>query len=97
MRGNYRLKLAQLKHLSTRLVRRKTGLDQQKGAVGLRGPGETQLETDRRLIKVRISQLQNRLAKVEKQRNQNRQTRQKSRHSNDFTCWLHQCRKINLI
>ena len=72
------VELAQLKHLSTRLVRRKTGLDQQKGAVGLRGPGETQLETDRRLIKVRIAQLQNRLAKVEKQRNQNRQTRQKA-------------------
>lgn len=76
--GKLQVELAQLKHLSTRLVRRKTGLDQQKGAVGLRGPGETQLETDRRLIKVRIAQLQNRLAKVEKQRNQNRQTRQKA-------------------
>lgn len=59
-------------------MRRKTGLDQQKGAVGLRGPGETQLETDRRLIKVRINQLQSRLEKVAKQRNQNRQTRQKA-------------------
>ncbi|SEP83422.1 ribosome rescue GTPase HflX [Basfia succiniciproducens] len=76
--GKLQVELAQLKHLATRLVRRKTGLDQQKGAVGLRGPGETQLETDRRLIKVRIAQLQNRLAKVEKQRNQNRQTRQKA-------------------
>lgn len=76
--GKLQVELAQLKHLSTRLVRRKTGLDQQKGAVGLRGPGETQLETDRRLIKVRIAQLQARLAKVEKQRNQNRQTRQKA-------------------
>ena len=76
--GKLQVELAQLKHLSSRLVRRKTGLDQQKGAVGLRGPGETQLETDRRLIKVRIAQLQNRLAKVEKQRNQNRQTRQKA-------------------
>lgn len=76
--GKLQVELAQLKHLSTRLVRRKTGLDQQKGAVGLRGPGETQLETDRRLIKVRIAQLQNRLAKVEKQRNQNRQIRQKA-------------------
>ncbi|OOF55710.1 GTPase HflX [Rodentibacter genomosp. 2] len=76
--GKLQVELAQLKHLATRLVRRKTGLDQQKGAVGLRGPGETQLETDRRLIKVRIGQLQNRLAKVEKQRNQNRQTRQKA-------------------
>lgn len=76
--GKLQVELAQLKHLATRLVRRKTGLDQQKGAVGLRGPGETQLETDRRLIKVRIAQLQNRLEKVEKQRNQNRQTRQKA-------------------
>lgn len=76
--GKLQVELAQLKHLATRLVRRKTGLDQQKGAVGLRGPGETQLETDRRLIKVRINQLQNRLVKVERQRNQNRQTRQKA-------------------
>ncbi|WP_404799673.1 ribosome rescue GTPase HflX [Actinobacillus succinogenes] len=76
--GKLQVELAQLKHLSTRLVRRKTGLDQQKGAVGLRGPGETQLETDRRLIKVRIAQLQNRLEKVSRQRNQNRQTRQKA-------------------
>lgn len=76
--GKLQVELAQLKHLATRLVRRKTGLDQQKGAVGLRGPGETQLETDRRLIKVRIAQLQNRLEKVAKQRNQNRRTRQKA-------------------
>ncbi|OZN25838.1 GTPase HflX [Actinobacillus seminis] len=76
--GKLQVELAQLKHLATRLVRRKTGLDQQKGAVGLRGPGETQLETDRRLIKVRIAQLQNRLEKVAKQRQQNRQPRQKS-------------------
>lgn len=76
--GKLQVELAQLKHLSTRLIRRKTGLDQQKGAVGLRGPGETQLETDRRLIKVRITQLQNRLGKVSRQRNQNRQTRQKA-------------------
>lgn len=76
--GKLQVELAQLKHLSTRLVRRKTDLDQQKGAVGLRGPGETQLESDRRLIKVRIAQLQNRLNKVEKQRNQNRQTRKKA-------------------
>ncbi len=76
--GKLQVELAQLKHLATRLVRRKTGLDQQKGAVGLRGPGETQLETDRRLIKVRITQLQHRLEKVAKQRQQNRQTRQKA-------------------
>lgn len=77
--GKLQVELAQLKHLSTRLVRRLGNQDQQKGgAVGLRGPGETQLETDRRLIKVRIQQLQNRLAKVNKQRDQNRKTRQKA-------------------
>lgn len=77
--GKLQVELAQLRHLSTRLVRRVTNQDQQKGgAVGLRGPGETQLETDRRLIKVRIQQLLNRLEKVNKQRNQNRKTRQKA-------------------
>lgn len=76
--GKLQVELAQLKYLSTHLIGRKTGLDQQKGAVGLRGPGETQLETDRRLIKIRINQLQNRLTKVDNQRQQNRQTRQKA-------------------
>nr|WP_157393733.1 ribosome rescue GTPase HflX [Ursidibacter arcticus] len=77
--GKLQVELAQLRHLSTRLVRRLGNQDQQKGgAVGLRGPGETQLETDRRLIKARIQQLQNRLEKVNKQRNQNRKTRQKA-------------------
>lgn len=77
--GKLQVELAQLRHLSTRLVRRLGNQDQQKGgAVGLRGPGETQLETDRRLIKVRIQQLQSRLEKVAKQRDQNRKTRQKA-------------------
>ena len=77
--GKLQVELAQLKHLSTRLVRRLGKQDQQKGgAVGLRGPGETQLETDRRLIKVRIQQLQRRLEKVNQQRHQNRKTRQKA-------------------
>lgn len=77
--GKLQVELAQLHHLSTRLVRRVNNQDQQKGgAVGLRGSGETQLETDRRLIKVRIQQLQSRLEKVSKQRNQNRKTRQKA-------------------
>lgn len=77
--GKLQVELAQLRHLSTRLVRRLGNQDQQKGgAVGLRGPGETQLETDRRLIKVRIQQLQNRLEKVSEQRDQNRKTRQKA-------------------
>ena len=77
--GKLQVELAQLKHLSGRLVRRLGNQDQQTGgAVGLRGPGETQLETDRRLIRVRIKQLQNRLEKVDKQRNQNRKTRRKA-------------------
>lgn len=77
--GKLQVELAQLRHLASRLIRRLGNQDQQKGgAVGLRGPGETQLETDRRLIRVRISQLQNRLAKVAKQREQNRKTRQKA-------------------
>lgn len=77
--GKLQVELAQLKHLAARLVRRVGNQDQQTGgAVGLRGPGETQLETDRRLIKVRIQQLQNRLEKVANQRQQNRKTRQKA-------------------
>ncbi|AAP95650.1 GTPase HflX [[Haemophilus] ducreyi] len=77
--GKLQVELAQLRHLSTRLVRRLGNQDQQKGgSVGLRGPGETQLETDRRLIKVRIQQLQNQLDKVNKKRHQNRKTRQKA-------------------
>lgn len=76
--GKLQVELAQLKHLSTRLIQRLGPQDQQTGGgVGLRGPGETQLETDRRLIKVRIQQLQSKLEKVNKQRNQNRKMRQK--------------------
>lgn len=76
--GKLQVELAQLKHIATRLVRGWTHLERQKGGVGLRGPGETQLETDRRLIKVRLAQLQARLAKVTQQRNLNRRTRQKA-------------------
>lgn len=77
--GKLQVELAQLRHLSSRLVRRLGNQDQQKGgAVGLRGPGETQLETDKRLIKLKILQLQNRLEKVNKQRSQNRKTRRKA-------------------
>ncbi|MBE2895928.1 GTPase HflX [Pasteurellaceae bacterium HPA106] len=76
--GKLQVELAQLKHISTRLVRGWTHLERQKGGVGLRGPGETQLETDRRLIKVRLSQLQAKLAKVSAQRHLNRRTRQKA-------------------
>lgn len=76
--GKLQVELAQLKHLSTRLIRGWTHLERQKGGVGLRGPGETQLETDRRLISNRINNLNSRLEKVDKQRNIARQSRQKN-------------------
>jgi GTP-binding protein HflX len=76
--GKLQVELAQLKHLSTRLVRGWTHLERQKGGIGLRGPGETQLETDRRLIAVRIKQIQSRLVKVDKQRHQGRSKRKKA-------------------
>jgi GTP-binding protein HflX len=77
--GKLQVELAQLRHLSTRLVRGWTHLERQKGGIGLRGPGETQLETDRRLIGVRIRQLNARLEKVARQRDQSRRQRLRSR------------------
>lgn len=76
--GKLQVELAQLRHLSTRLVRGWTHLERQKGGIGLRGPGETQLETDRRLLNNRIAQIRRRLAKVEGQRNQGRRARSKA-------------------
>ncbi len=76
--GKLQVELAQLKHLSTRLVRGWTHLERQKGGIGLRGPGETQLETDRRLLGKRIKYLNNRLSRVAKQRDQSRQARKKA-------------------
>jgi GTP-binding protein HflX len=76
--GKLQVELAQLKHLSTRLVRGWTHLERQKGGIGLRGPGETQLETDRRLIGERIKQINKRLEKVQNQREQGRQSRKKA-------------------
>ena len=76
--GKLQVELAQLKHLSTRLVRGWTHLERQKGGIGLRGPGETQLETDRRLLAQRIKQINKRLEKVRKQREQGRQARRKA-------------------
>ena len=76
--GKLQVELAQLKHLSTRLVRGWTHLERQKGGIGLRGPGETQLETDRRLLGARIKQIQQRLDKVVKQRHQGRNKRKKA-------------------
>ena len=76
--GKLQVELAQLRHLSTRLVRGWTHLERQKGGIGLRGPGETQLETDRRLLGMRIKQLNKRLDKVRKQREQSRRSRQRA-------------------
>ena len=73
--GKLQVELAQLRHLSTRLVRGWTHLERQKGGIGLRGPGETQLETDRRLIGNRIRQLKDRLDHVDSRRNMNRRNR----------------------
>ncbi len=76
--GKLQVELAQLNHLSTRLVRGWTHLERQKGGIGLRGPGETQLETDRRLIGKRIRALTERLEKVRGQREQGRKQRQRN-------------------
>ncbi|SPP32038.1 GTPase HflX [Arsenophonus endosymbiont of Aleurodicus floccissimus] len=76
--GKLQVELAQLRRISTRLVLGWTHLERQKGGIGLRGPGETQLETDRRLIRGKIRQILSRLAKVEKQREQGRQVRSKA-------------------
>jgi len=73
--GKLQVELAQLQHMSTRLVRGWTHLERQKGGIGLRGPGETQLETDRRLLRARIKSIRARLGKVERQRQQGRRSR----------------------
>jgi len=76
--GKLQVELAQLRHMSTRLIRGWTHLERQKGGIGMRGPGETQLETDRRLISIRIKQINKRLKKVDKQREQGRKSRKKA-------------------
>lgn len=76
--GKLQVELAQLRHISTRLIRGWTHLERQKGGVGLRGPGETQLETDRRLLRERMNNLLKRLEKVERQRQQGRRSRSRA-------------------
>ncbi len=76
--GKLQVELAQLEHLSTRLVRGWTHLERQKGGIGLRGPGETQLETDRRLVGKRIRQLHERLDHVDTRRTMNRRNRMRA-------------------
>lgn len=75
--GKLQVELAQLEHLSTRLVRGWTHLERQKGGIGLRGPGETQLETDRRLLGKRVALLKERLSRLEKQRRVRRRQRER--------------------
>ncbi|CAH0524471.1 ribosome rescue GTPase HflX [Vibrio hippocampi] len=76
--GKLQVELAQLRHISTRLIRGWTHLERQKGGIGLRGPGETQLETDRRLLRDRIKAILRRLEKVAKQREQGRRARNRA-------------------
>lgn len=76
--GKLQVELAQLQHMSTRLVRGWTHLERQKGGIGLRGPGETQLESDRRLLRARIKSITKRLDKVRKQRDQGRRARSRA-------------------
>ncbi len=76
--GKLQVELAQLRHLSTRLIRGWTHLERQKGGIGLRGPGETQLETDRRLLRERVKSILKRLEKVAKQREQGRRARHRA-------------------
>ncbi|WP_110313529.1 MULTISPECIES: GTPase HflX [Aquitalea] len=76
--GKLQVELAQLSHIATRLVRGWTHLERQKGGIGLRGPGESQLETDRRLLGNRVKALKERLAQVQKQRNTQRRGRQRT-------------------
>lgn len=75
--GKLQVELAQLKHLSTRLIRGWTHLERQKGGIGLRGPGEKQLETDRRLLQARIRSIELKLEKIRTQRKTNRKSRNK--------------------
>lgn len=77
--GKVQVELAQLQHLATRLVRGWTHLERQKGGIGLRGPGETQLETDRRLLGDRVKLLKDKLAKLQRQRETQRRSRDRSK------------------
>lgn len=76
--GKLQVELAQLEHQSTRLIRGWTHLERQKGGIGMRGPGETQLETDRRLLRERVKNINARLEKVRAQRDLNRRARKRS-------------------
>jgi GTPase len=77
--GKIQVELAQLQHLSTRLIRGWTHLERQKGGIGLRGPGETQLETDRRLLAIRVKSLRSRLEKLRRQHATQRRSRNRNK------------------
>lgn len=80
--GKMQVELAQLEHMATRLVRGWTHLERQRGGIGLRGPGETQLETDRRLLGNRVKVLKERLARLERQRSVQRKARSRGTQLN---------------
>lgn len=77
--GKLQVELAQLSHISTRLIRGWTHLERQKGGIGMRGPGESQLETDRRLLGIRVKRLKDQLVTVQKQRATQRRARERNR------------------
>ena len=95
--GQLQVELAQLKHLATRLVRGWTHLERQKGGIGLRGPGETQLETDRRLLANRIKTLNARLDKVVTQRETTRRERKRAEIPTRRAGRLHERRQVDAV
>ena len=90
--GKLQVELAQLQHLSSKLVRGWTHLDREKGGIGMRGPGETQLESDRRMVRDRIQTIKKRLEKVRKQRGQSRRSRDRAEIPIVSLVGLYQCR-----
>jgi len=83
------VELAQLEHLATRLVRGWTHLERQKGGIGLRGPGETQLETDRRLIRKRVKLLKEKLSALQRQRKVQKTVKAAYTCTIGIYCWLY--------
>ncbi len=92
--GKLQVELAQLEHLATRLVRGWTHLERQKGGIGLRGPGETQLETDRRLLGKRVKVLKDRLKRLERQRPCGAGRERGGERAGGFAGRLHQRRQV---
>jgi GTP-binding protein HflX len=95
--GKLQVELAQLQHLSTRLVRGWTHLERQAGGIGLRGPGETQLETDRRLIGTRVKMLKSRLARIASQRETQRRARRRAAVGNVAVFGYTKCGQVDPV